>query len=65
MVKYVLVEFSASDEVPIYRLPPWDDKNQCLALAAADMSEIVKKALEVEATCKSHQGEVVPMPRRE
>ena len=51
-----------SDEVPMYRFPPMEEKSQCLVLAEADMSESAKNVLVDEAICRFHCGVDVPRP---
>ena len=57
---------NASEEVAIYRFPPWEEKVQCLRFAFASSSESARNALVVvvaEFEIVSFQaGVVVPMP---
>ena len=63
IVKYVVVAVSASEDVPIYRFPPWLDRNQCLPLTVVfDVSERVRNGL-TPATCTCQLGVVVPIPK--
>ena len=43
-----------SDDVPMYKFPPMEEKSQCLVLAEADMSESARNVLVEEAICRFH-----------
>ena len=53
----------ASLLVPIYRLPPCDEKSQCLRFAAAPESERTRFFPVVVAIWRVANGVVVPKPR--
>jgi hypothetical protein len=61
IVRYVDVEFRASEEVPIRKVPSTAESNQCLALVKAFESEIAKYGVE-EAICNDQNGDDVPIP---
>ena len=57
----VVVEFKASVEVPIYKLAPWEDMNQCFWSVAAEVSVKVNCG-RMPVIFNRERGVVVPMP---